>query len=670
MRQWVESEAGADRHNLMAFAYSVVGVPLVVGLWWLGGSALQLGALAVTLVLAVAALSMERFQNRVSLTFASGVVPAIVCGLSADIAGIHGGAFATMVMCTVGLSSLHERLSTVVWAWLSCTAAWAFMLSPLSHGDTLSVVILSWTYAVAAALLFAKAEQMRRLHREVKEQAHAAQIATRAKTQFLAAMSHELRTPLNGVIGTAELMLDSPLTLDQRESLHTIRSSADWLLSTVTGVLEFAKAETGQMVIQLGPYEPRAVIEELVRLMAPLAHQKSLELLVEVDAVLPSMVTGDAFRVRQVVTQLLSNAIKFTERGSVRLEVRARDGGLEFSVEDTGIGIAEADLPRIFEPFTQADDGPRRRFDGIGLGLTLAREVVSRLEGRLTGTSVVGKGSRFSFFVPGRDAGPPDSIPAVLAGQTCRVVSRLPEGKASIERFVRALGAEVTDSGEATLVLLDVPVSEPMPWLASLPSSGQRAVALCPQGFASSLELRRLGVVESVPKHQHRLVVQALVKALTAPVVGSIQAPVTQAEVVPIRPLLVQNETVFKCVALVAEDNPVNAKVLVRLLEKYGVRAEVVINGVAALKRVGEMEFDAIFMDVNMPELDGVEATRILRANGFTRPIIAVTARSGSDDENECRQAGMTGFLSKPVDVKRLEKMIAEINQRPKVAQA
>ena len=132
MRQWVESEAGADRHNLMAFAYSVVGVPLVVGLWWLGGSALQLGALAVTLVLAVAALSMEGFQNRVSLTFASGVVPAIVCGLSADIAGIHGGAFATMLMCTVGLSSLHERLSTVVWAWLSCTAAWAFMLSPLS----------------------------------------------------------------------------------------------------------------------------------------------------------------------------------------------------------------------------------------------------------------------------------------------------------------------------------------------------------------------------------------------------------------------------------------------------------------------------------------------------------------------------------------------------------
>ncbi len=651
----------------MAFAYSVVGAPLVFGLWWLGGSALQLCTLGVVLALAVTVLTVERFQTRLTLAYALGIVPAIVCGLSGDMAGSHSGAFATMLMCTVGLSSLHERLSTVVWAWLSCTIAWVVMLLPSGTGDATTVFILSWTYAVAAGLLFAKAEQMRRLHRDVKEQAHAAQVASRAKTQFLAAMSHELRTPLNGVIGTAELMFDSPLTLDQRESLQTIRSSADWLLSTVTGVLEFTKAETGQMVIASSPYEPRALIEELVRLMAPVAHQKSLELLVDIDAGLPAMVTGDAFRVRQVVTQLVSNALKFTERGYARLSVRALDAGLEFAVEDTGIGIAEADLPRIFEPFTQADDGPRRRFDGVGLGLTLARELVKRLEGRLSGTSVVGKGSRFVFFVPCRDARAAEVSAPVLAGQTCRVISRLPEGRESIERLLRSLGAQVVETGEVSLVVLDVPVGEPMPWLASLPSSGQRTVALCPQGFSSSLELRRLGVVESAPKHQQRLVVSGLVKALAAPLVVPIQEAAPAAQVVPLRP---REETVFKCVALVAEDNPVNAKVLVRLLEKYGVRAEVVINGVAALKRVGEIEFDAIFMDVNMPELDGVEATRILRANGFTRPIIAVTARSGSDDENECRQAGMTGFLSKPVDVKRLEKVIAEINQGPEAAQA
>ena len=670
LRRWVESEAGSDRFKLMAFAYSVVGVPLVGGLWWVGGSAPQLGALVVVLVLAVATLSLERFQTRLTLTYASGIAPAIVCGLAGDIAGSHSSAFATMLMCTVGLSSLHERLSTVVWAWLSCTIAWVVMLLPSGTGDATTVFILSWTYAVAAALLFAKAEQMRRLHRDVKEQAHAAQMAARAKTQFVAAMSHELRTPLNGVIGTAQLMFDSPLTLDQRESLQTIASSADWLLSTVTGVLEFAKAETGQMVIASSPYEPRALVEALVRLMAPVAHQKTLELLVDVEPGVPAMVTGDAFRVRQVVTQLVSNALKFTERGYARLSVRATEGGLEFAVQDTGIGIAETDLPRIFEPFAQADDGPRRRFDGMGLGLTLAREVVTRLEGRLSATSVVGAGSRFVFFVPGRDARAAEVAVPPLAGQICRVISRLPEGRESIERLLRGLGAQVAQAGEVSLVVLDVPVAQPLPWLATLPSSGQRTVALCPQGFQSSLELRRLGVVESVPKHQHRLVVCGLVKALTTPLVGPMQPALPPAQVVPIRPRAAAAGPVFKCVALIAEDNPVNAKVLVRLLEKFGVRAEVVIDGVSALKRVGETEFDAIFMDVNMPELDGVEATRILRASGFTRPIIAVTARSGSDDENECRQAGMTGFLSKPVDVKRLEEMVAQITQGPEAAEA
>ncbi len=651
----------------MAFAYSVVALPLVCGLWWLGGSALPLCALGVVLVLAVTVLTVERFQTRLTLAYALGIVPAVVCGLSGDMAGSHSGAFATMLMCTVGLSSFHERLSTVVWAWVSCTTAWLIMLLPSGTGDATTVFILSWTYAVAAGLLFAKAEQMRRLHRDVKEQAHAAQVATRAKTQFLAAMSHELRTPLNGVIGTAELMFDGPLTLDQRESLQTIRSSADWLLSTVTGVLDFAKAETGQMVVASSPYEPRALIEDLMRLMAPVAHQKSLELLVVVEPGLPAMVTGDAFRVRQVITQLVSNALKFTERGSARLSVRAVEGGLEFVVEDTGIGIAATDLPRIFEPFTQADDGPRRRFDGIGLGLTLAREVVTRLEGRLSGTSVVGQGSRFVFFVPVRDARPAERTVPPLTGQTCRVVSRLPEGKDAVERCLRHLGAEVVETEQASLVVLDVPADQPLPWLASLPATRQRTFAMCPHGFQASLELARLGVVETSLKHHPRSVVGGLVRALTAPLAAPAQPAGPPAQVVPIRP---REETVFKCVALVAEDNPVNAKVLVRLLEKYGVRAEVVINGVAALKRVGEIEFDAIFMDVNMPELDGVEATRILRANGFTRPIIAVTARSGSDDENECRQAGMTGFLSKPVDVKRLEKMIAEINQGPKAARA
>lgn len=389
------------------------------------------------------------------------------------------------------------------------------------------------------------AEEKSRLALDVKEKARLALVASQAKSQFLAAMSHELRTPLNGVAGMTEIALSGPLTPEQREALLTIRSSTHWLVTTVDGVLDYAKAENGEIVIQDAPWKPREAVEELARMHTAHAQQKGLTLNVEVAPSVGVAVRGDAFRVRQVLSYLVGNAIKFTPSGGVALHVSAPSlGRLAFSVEDTGIGISPTDRQRIFEAFTQVDEGTARRFDGLGLGLTLARELVQRMGGELQFSSALGCGSTFSFDIP-------------------------------------------------------------------------------------------------------------------APVVVQTAPPTPNGVVVPIR-----RPTEVRCSALIAEDNPINAKVLVRLLERLGISTEVAVNGALAVQRATEKEFDIIFMDINMPEMDGLEATRQLRARGHTEPIIAVTARSASDESHECLRSGMTDFLTKPVDVELLEQTVRQALSR------
>ncbi len=404
------------------------------------------------------------------------------------------------------------------------------------------VYALAWLASMMALIVLEdvtrRTHEKARLLAELGRKAIAAEAATKAKSQFLAAMSHELRTPLNGVSGMADIALNGPLTVDQRDALLTIRASADWLINTVEEVLEFAKAEGGKIVMQDGPWNPRELIAEIARVLSPAAQQKKLELTVEIAKNVPEVVRGDGFHVRQVISHLASNGIKFTHTGSVTLRVFSPAiGRLAFSIGDSGIGISPIDHQRIFEAFTQVDAGTARRFDGAGLGLTLARELVGRMGSELKVTSALGKGSTFSFEL---------NAPLVQAPPK--------------------------SSSELT----------PMP------------------------------------------------------------APGTP-------PL---------CSVLIAEDNPVNAKVLVRLLERLGVQSEVVVNGVLACQRAGEKRFDIIFMDINMPEMDGLEATRKLRTEGHTVPIIAVTARSSSDEEQECLGAGMNDFLAKPVNAALLEKSV------------
>jgi CheY-like chemotaxis protein len=465
-----------------------------------------------------------------------------------------------------------------------------------------------------------------------------------------------------------EVALNGPLTVEQRDSLQTIRTSADWLLATISSVLEFARVEGASISIQNALWQPRQMVEELVALLASTAHQKVLELVVDLDASVPDEAWGDGFRVRQVVNTLLGNAIKFTDAGSVSLEIQHAVGALTVVVRDTGIGISEADQARIFEAFTRIDGSLSRR--GTGLGLALARELTSAMGGTLTLSSQPGQGSAFRFVVPVRAVEPAAPRARTLEGERCAVLSALPVAQAMLERVLVEQGATITDSAQASLVVIDVPVREPNAWLDSLRPVSARSVALVAEGQQVSAELKRHALVSVVGKTRLRAMVEALASArsMPTPVPAPPEPPASVLQLPAPGRLVPVVASGLPCTALMAEDNPVNAKVLLRLLERLGIHCEVVPDGVEAVRRAGEQAFEVIFMDLNMPRMDGLEATRQIRASGQTLPIIAVTARVSSEDEEECLQAGMTAYLAKPVNVKRLEELVHQTLPRLRAA--
>lgn len=661
MRAWlaraIDGEEARERHALMAVAFAVMDLPLTAALWILGATAEQLLTLTAVVWLGVLCLWVERLKNALTLTYAIAFVPVATCVLSSWYAEPHGDVFLTLIMGAAGLTPLHNRIHTVVSTWLAATLGWAVTLGPRGTSGVWAVVLYSWCYGIVATILYLKAQRMRRLQVDLKAQAQRAEAASRAKSQFLAAMSHELRTPLNGVIGMTEIALRSPLTVEQRDSLETIRSSADWLLGTITTVLEFARAQSDRMAIQNAPWHPRALVEELAVLLAPAAHQKGLELISEVDDAVPDEVLGDAARVRQVLSILVGNAIKFTDAGFVAVQLTYQaQTGLSFAVSDTGIGIAAADQASLFEAFSRVDGSLSRR--GTGLGLALAREVVTHLGGAMALTSELGHGSTFRFFIPAPSTGAGRAKGRALEGESCAVLSAFPVARGALERLLTAEGAIITDSAQASLVVIDVPVREPLAWLASLRPVSARAVALVAEGAHLGGELKRHGLVATVNKARPRPLIDALAKARSVPTpVPALEAGASLLQL-PASPRASATATTTLCSALVVEDNPVNAKVLVRLLERLGVRCEVVVDGVEALQRASEQHFEVVFMDINMPRMDGLEATRQLRARGQTQPIIAVTARVSAEDEDECLAAGMNAYLAKPVNVARLEQVL------------
>jgi signal transduction histidine kinase/CheY-like chemotaxis protein len=495
------------------------------------------------------------------------------------------------------------------------------------------------------------------------------------KSRFLTNMSHELRTPLNGVLGMAALALESPLPEETRDCVETIRRSAVAMVELVNDILDVTQVEAGKLTLEAAPFDLAALAVDVMTSHAVAASAKDVELLVELRLPAPCPRTGDATRVRQILTNLVSNAVKFTERGHVKLVVEATSPDeVELVVADTGVGIPAARLDAIFEAFAQADGTLTRRFGGTGLGLTISRQLAELMHGALDVDSMVGVGSTFTC----RLQLPPTTHEAL--GAAGAVIPPPPDARVLVvERSVgargllvdglTALGVAVVGVGTATEALARADEAR----AAGRPFTGAAIDASLPSldTLLGALASRAPGLVATwmtTPKH----------RAPPSSEQRSVAKPTTAAGLVtalfgapPRREREAKGALAARVVGpslrvLLAEDNPVNAKIAKRMLERLGHFVVHVPNGAAAVAAAEDTTLDLILMDVQMPELDGLEATRRIRSRESScprsaLPIVALTAHAMKTAEEECYSAGMDGFLTKPLDVGRLDRVLAEI---------
>lgn len=567
--------------------------------------------------------------------------------------------------------------------------------------------ISSILWARASVLGFATAlilTVLTTLNHELVKARDSAEQASRSKSEFLANMSHEIRTPMNGILGLTELMLQSQITVEQRRSLELVVSSGEALMTVLNDILDFSKIEANMLHIDRTEFEPREIVGDAMKLLGFRAEERGLELTCRILPAVPRAVLGDAGRIRQVLVNLVGNAIKFTHRGEVAVTVAEciSDSGrrdLVFSVRDTGIGISEDRQRSIFEAFVQADGSTTRHYGGTGLGLAICTRLVNLMGGEIWLKSTPGQGSTFSFRIPcevssAEHAAAVELMPGSIPRQHVLVVDDNPTNRLIMEEVLAAWRMDVVsvdhgrhvrnvietahkEGNPVSLVLLDV----------HMPDMDGFAVAEIVSSLKCANELPVIMLSSSDAAHHRQTLSKVKIAAwLTKPVKQSELLETILALNTPDQEKPAGSECDRQIGSplkqgcrghlLVAEDNDVNQQLVTRVLSRDGYRVTIAKDGAEAVRILGSERFDAVLMDCQMPKMDGYEATRNIRQAGRTSraghrlPIIALTANAMAGDRDKCLAAGMDDFVTKPLSFKDLYETLSRHLQLPPITAA